>query len=175
MKTTISSLLKIRWTLVVLSVILLLVLGAVGDNIMNIVGLYLKQMRPPGPTDLAFRVFFPPQSGHFLLSLTPFMILFIGAASVLHDTRHDDGLLYPLFAIIWFVVLIYFGVYSWVLTLPFTLMGNILGAPSPIRWVVPALDTVLITGFALLVVRRNRMKKPQMDAGSVHKTHASSE
>lgn len=141
-----------------LSIALLAVLGLLGEEIQSLargmarVGCGAATSNLPYPTRLAFDIF-GQHTGSFLLSLTPLMIGFgIIAAGAFDASRSST--FWSVFAATWLAALIYFGLYTWAMLLPFSSLCSEFET-TPVAWIILLLDAVLLAvGFA--AVQRSR-------------------
>lgn len=155
---------KIRIVITILSVLFLIVLGALGDSLINTITVAIKfhDVACPNPTALALSLF-DVNGCDFLLSMTPFMILFIGIALLIRkDKRGALDYLY-VFIILWLLVMIYFTTFVWALSLPFFPLYKPVDT-NPIRILIYILDFIIIAGVVFLFIRKVRK---QNDTGNI--------
>jgi len=157
-----NNLLLPRLALCVLSVVLLAVLGLLGDELQSIARLPLPiRCGTPGaapdlptPTRLVLD-FYGRGSGNFLLSLTPFMIVFAGIAVRACIGRHGGEDFCYGFMAAWLLAAIYAGLYAWALILPYQSLCADLDT-RPVVNVVVAIDALVLLAVIVLIARRRR-------------------
>jgi hypothetical protein len=144
-----------------LSVLLLAVFGLVGEVLPDLVqarqstGCGGTLAALPYPTTLALHVF-GSGGGAFWLSLTPFMMVFVGLAACVRGEAHTR-MFWSGFIATWLLALIYFGLYAWSMLLPFKLLCAELD-DRPMQWIVPAIDLVLLAVIVIAFRRSLTMK-----------------
>jgi hypothetical protein len=145
--------------LTVLSVVLLGVLGLLGEELQNVARAVLPTKCGPSaatalplPTRFAFDLF-GQNSGDFLLSLTPFMMIF-GAIGVCARDATRTSVFWSGFVAAWLAALIYFFLYAWAMLLPFHMACADLES-RPVVWIVLAIDVVIIVA-GIATFRRAR-------------------
>ena len=145
-----------------LSIILLAVIGGVGESLLNLFHLAIRGMDVRGVTSWVIRNY-PLNSAHFLFSLTPFMILFAAmAASRPEGADGPDRLLFA-FISVWLVVLIYVGLFALALLAPFHVLMIVLGY-TPLWYAVAAVDVLLVILSAAFIAR-GHLRHKRVEAG----------
>ena len=148
-----------------LSVILLGLLGGIGEEALNfpIYRDICKDLsHAPAPTAF-FLGNFHVNACHFVLSLTPFMVLMTAIAALSFDRRLSDLYRY-FFGGVWLLALSYIVFFAWALPLPFHLLAKAVG-DSPVPGVVYTLDIVIMSSIAAYwLIARRKLKRDEPDA-----------
>jgi hypothetical protein len=145
----------LRGAICLVSIFLLLVLGALGDLLPNVLT-ELRQFGAHAPAPTAFLVNnYPLNNGYFLYSLTPWMIFFAG---LVFQRRF---FLYW-FDLAWLLALAYCCSYVFAWTIPYYLLMAAMGPDTIIKTIVTSIDWVLAGGFVLLWLWRWRRKRRSM-------------
>lgn len=139
-----------------MSILLLTILGALGEALINISSLMIDSLSIAQPivTGIVLSMY-PINGGYFLLSMTPFMILFVGIALLNRYDIEDTIVYHQIFILLWLIVLIYFTTIVWALAVPFFLMGKGLGG-GPIKIFIFFVDFIIILGVVILFIRNTR-------------------
>ena len=149
----------LRPVLCVFSIFLLWLLGTIGEQLLNLPIYRGSEKHMPALTAF-FLDNFNINAGHFLLSLTPFMILLAALAACSFDRRLSD-LYWYLFVGVWLVALTYLLVFVLALLLPFHLLAVELG-DSRIPKIVHAVNIGLIISIVVfLTVMRTKRRKAE--------------
>lgn len=149
----------LRLVLCLFSIFLLWLLGTIGEQLLNLPIYRGSEKHIPALTGF-FLDNFNINAGHFLLSLTPFMILLVAVAASSFDRRLSD-LYWYLFVGVWLLALTYLSVFVLALLLPFHLLAVEFG-DSRIPKIVHAVNIVLIISiFAYLTVMRVKRRKAE--------------
>ncbi len=156
-----------KFTVVLLSIILLWLVGHAGEQFLNLVhDSEVIEAELPAVTAFVIR-HFPLNAGHFSLSLTPFMVLLLGAGSASLVRRRPPETFLYLFITIWLLAGIYISLFAAALLLPFHIL-LVEMRDSPLPAIIIAVDAILIGCFVLCHVRdlRSRRKAEQDAAGN---------
>jgi len=162
---------KMRTLVTLLSILLLWVFGALGEELLNWLHVYCEQCGGSLPFPTAF--FYQNyglNSGIFALSLTPFALMFLGVLLVsLAKGGGPDRFLYA-FVAVWLLAGLYLAVFCYSVLLPFIILLKKVGDPSASR-VILAVDAVLLAVVVGLCAHRlwKRRKSAQAAAPDVPK------
>ena len=151
----------LRPVLSLLSIVVFCLLGMTGEQLLNLPlyqGMGKDAEGMPAITQF-FLSNFNLNAGHFMLSLTPFMILMLGVGFVRRKNQQPD--LYGfLFVGIWLLAIAYFLIFVLALLAPFYLSLTVMG-DSPVPKVVCIINTVIaIALVAAWVGVKLKTRKP---------------
>ena len=161
-----------RWLVCLLSLVLLGLVGRVGDEAFNLPYHVYGDLRHtdaelPYWTDLVVHSYYI-NHGDFELSLTPAMILLLGLAVACHIYAGVARNFWYLFVTVWLLVGIYVCLYALALLLPFHLLLSVIG-PSPVDTMVPIVDGVLTVVLVITMVpglvKRLRVRRGHSSTG----------
>jgi hypothetical protein len=148
-----------RWLVCLLSIILLMVLGAIGEEILNLPPVRnikhqesRQEIELNPPSSFVFENY-GLNNGDFGSPLTPFMLVFFGLAAFGRSATKGQGLFWYLFASIWLLVLIYCGMFALALMMPYHILLIEIPA-SPVGSVVAIIDYIILATIAALLVQR---------------------
>jgi hypothetical protein len=150
-----------RIGLCLLSMVLVCVIGGVGERLLNLFHSTIGNTGLPVVTDWVVR-HYPLHSGHFFFSLTPFIILF-GFMAFSRRRPGEPSFFFYAFVSVWLVALIYFGLFVSALMTPFALLMTTIGYTA-VWYVVVAIDVLLIALGVVLLVRRIRRARNEAEA-----------
>ena len=139
----------LRAAICLVSIFLLMVLGALGDLLPNVLPM-LREMRRYLPEPVSFVLQnYPLNSGYFFYSLTPWMIFF---AALIFQKRY---FLYW-FVLAWLLAAAYSCTYVFVLTTPYEIMLAEMARETLVKTIVTAVDGAVILSFILVWILRLR-------------------
>lgn len=145
-----------------LSIVLLAVIGWIGESLLNLLHLATRGENVPVVTSWVVRGY-PLNSGHFLFSLTPFMVLFAMMAASRADGTDGPHRLLFVFISVWLVALIYVGLFAAALLAPFHLLMTVLG-DTLLWYVVVAIDVLLVI-LSVAFIARGYLRRKRVEEG----------
>jgi len=143
-----------------LSIVLLWLLGLAGEQLLNLVHASQPfQGDAPLPAVTAFVIHHCPlNAGNFVISLTPLMLVMLGAAFLSVAQNWSPERFLYVFITIWLIAGIYISLFAAAVLLPFHVLLVKMG-DSPLRAIVLSVDAVLVACFVFLCVRSLRRRR----------------
>ncbi|MFA5339938.1 MAG: hypothetical protein WC317_07330 [Candidatus Omnitrophota bacterium] len=141
----------------ILSLILLGLLGCIGDNLLNTYSGMVSNGNLCLPSVLKDILgIYGMNEGNFVTSLTPFMIIMVWLTVISKRKANGFEFFIGSFVIIWSLVLIYFFAVVLLLTLPFQFGITALETPV-IRKIVMLIDALIICALILFSIKRHKL------------------
>ncbi len=160
-----------RFSLTVFSIALLLVLGHIGEEMINYLHSQVSGIDSPslpGLTDFVYNNF-RLNTGDFALSLTPFMILFLGLFFLSAIRRWGHASFIYAFMLLWMIASLYFSLFTAAVLLPhmFLMCSS---TDSMLPNVVVGIDAILTLSLSSIcgyfIYKRCKLRKSgQPDGG----------
>jgi len=153
----------LRWAMCLLGIAVLLLVGVLGEELLNVLHSRLGQLGSdpalPSPTAFVVRNY-PLNTGHFTMSLTPFMIALLGLAVLTQRKDEHAGVFWYIFGVISLLAVAYVCLFTTAILLPFHLLLTEMGR-SPLWTAVLAVNGVLVMLIMVVCVLKRRRSRAE--------------